>query len=469
MASADIEAAWAEASLVRERHEYSVLLFIGSVLYPLYYLLDLALEPDLVSHLLGLRLTGTVIFWLGWLQVRRTRTLVSARGWFVATVSSTSVLVAYMLPQVGHTNVFLIGYSAYFWGCGAVSWPPRLGLAVMGWHLLAVAVAFALAPSGASEVDLVGGGLYLVAAAALSVTSGDIRLRAIRRAFVASHELAERNLELEDAMARLGEAQARLVAHEKLSALGRMLAGLSHELNNPLNVIMNNLAPVREHADALGATLRLARAPGTTAADLEQAWHERELDWRLDDLGDALAGMDAASNHMLQIHQDLRAFIRGDVHGPVEADVGAGLHATAALVARRVPADVTVEVDVAPLPAISCRPGQLNQVWLNLVQNALDAVGPEGRVTLQARALADHLEVSVSDSGPGIDPEIRGRLFEPFATTKPPGKGTGLGLAISYQIVELHGGRLYLDETHRGGARFVVELPRPVSAPPAAA
>jgi len=468
-AAPDSEAAWAAACFTRERREYGLLLLLGSVLYPLYYLLDLSLEPTLVSELLVLRIAGTLLFWTGWLMVRRAPTLAAARGWFVATVLATGLLVAHMLPRVGHTSIFLIGYSAYFWGCGAASWPTRLAAVVMGGLVLAAAASFALHPSVVRNVDLVGGGLYLVAAAALSVAAGDIRLHAIRRAFLASRELAERNLALEDAMTRLGEAQARLVSHEKLSALGRMLAGLSHELNNPLNVVKNNLEPVGEHVETLVTTLRLARAPTTTAAELDAAWQACELDWRIDDVADALGGMAAATAHMMQIHQDLRAFIRGDAQGPVEADVGDGLRATAALVARRVPAEVTVDLDLAPLPVIACRPGQLNQVWLNLVQNALDAVGERGRVVLCAHAHPGHVEISVGDSGPGIDPEIRGRLFEPFTTTKPSGKGTGLGLAISYQIIEMHGGRLYLDEAHQPGARFVVELPRSVSAPSASA
>ena len=138
---------------------------------------------------------------------------------------------------------------------------------------------------------------------------------------------------------------------------------------------------------------------------------------------------------------------------------GTGILATAALLSRRLPERVRVELDVGPLPRTTFQPGQLNQVWHNLIQNALDAVGDAGTVAVRARAVADRIEVTVADSGPGVAQEHQARLFEPFFTTKGLGKGTGLGLAMSYQIVERHGGAMFLDGGYTGGARFVIRLP----------
>jgi two-component system NtrC family sensor kinase len=287
-----------------------------------------------------------------------------------------------------------------------------------------------------------------------------IRYRMVREAFAVSHQLAMRNADVERTLAQLREAQARLVASEKLSALGRLLAGLSHEINNPLNVLQNNLDPLRASVDGL---LDLARAASSaTPPDLptlRRRCAELDVEATARDVEDAAEMMRAAMGRVRQVHSDLRAFIRGDAPGMVLEDPGGGLRATAALLSRRLPDGVRVEVDVAPLPRTSCQPGQLNQVWHNLIQNALDAVGGAGTVSVRARAVADGIEVMVSDTGPGVPTEHQARLFEPFFTTKGLGKGTGLGLAMSYQIVERHGGAMFLDGGYTAGARFVIRLP----------
>jgi two-component system, NtrC family, sensor kinase len=169
--------------------------------------------------------------------------------------------------------------------------------------------------------------------------------------------------------------------------------------------------------------------------------------------------MEGAIGRMRQIHHDLRTFIRGDTPEHVLGDVNEGLRATVALLSRRIPSDLQLELALDELPRISFQPGQLNQVWHNLVQNAFDALGKQGRVAIRALCDGDVIEVSIADDGPGVAPEHRGRLFEPFFTTKPIGQGTGLGLATSYQIVARHGGTLSLDPEHHPGARFVVRLP----------
>ena len=180
--------------------------------------------------------------------------------------------------------------------------------------------------------------------------------------------------------------------------------------------------------------------------------------------------MRAAMERVRQVHADLRAFIRGDAPGMVLGDPGEGLRATVALLSRGRAEGVHVEVDVGVLPCTCFQPGQLNQVWHNLIQNALDAVGDAGVVTVRARAVADRIEFTVADTGPGVPQEHQARLFEPFFTTKGVGKGTGLGLAMSYQIVERHGGALFLDGGAATGARFVVQLPvRALPAQPALA
>lgn len=436
---------------------------IGSVLFPAYYLHDVLLEPALLDKVIWVRILGGMIWLVTALQLRRRLSPDAARAWFTAALVSTGTMVAYIIPRVEHYSAYLIGYSAYYWGHAGLSWPLRWTIASMVWNASALALALALGPAPASTFNPLGTLLYLVVAGAFSASACRSRRNAYLAAFLANRALANRNDELEVALTHLGEAQARLVAQEKLSALGRMLAGLSHELNNPVNVIKNNLEPVREHVDELVATLTAARDSGESLLLIRQ-WGERELDWRIPDVADALDGMDAAVRHMMQVHQILRSFIRGDALGLQKTDVAAGIRATAQLLGRSIAPGVKLELELDELPPLLCQPAQLNQVWLNLLQNALDAVGERGHVTVCSRAVPDGLEVSVTDSGPGVDAAIRPHLFEPFATSKPPGKGTGLGLAICYEIITQHGGKLWLDDSYHDGARFVVMLPRTPSA-----
>lgn len=445
-------------ALAQEHGELRLTATIGSVLYPAYYLHDVLLEPALLDQLIWVRVLGGMIWLVTALQLRRRLTPDAARAWFTAALVTTGTMVAYIMPRVEHYSAYLIGYSAYYWGHAGLSWPLRWTLASMLWNASALAIALALGPAPASTFNPIGTLLYIVVAGAFSASSCSTRRQAYLAAFLANRTLATRNDELEVALTRLRETQARLVAQEKLSALGRMLAGLSHELNNPVNVIKNNLEPVREHVEELVATLTAARAGGESPI-LAQQWDDRELTWRIPDVADALDGMDAAIRHMMQVHQILRSFIRGDAPGLQEADVAAGIRTTAQLLGRRVPPAVRLELELDELPPLLCQPAQLNQVWLNLLQNALDAVGERGQVMVRGRAVSEGLELSVADTGPGVDAAIRPRLFEPFTTTKPPGKGTGLGLAICYEIVTQHGGKLWLDDSYRDGARFVVMLP----------
>lgn len=458
---ADVRArAWELECFARERRGMKALMIAASVLYPGYVIVDHVLEPASMSRHWIPRIAGTVIFLAAVFSLHRARSLRVARATLAAAVMLVGPMVGWMLTHVEHFTAYLIGYTTFYWACLSLTWTTRWSVVVFGWQLAAIVVIFLLVPHQVAPADLLGGAATLVTMSVLTTIAIHGRWDAHRRAFEASYALAERNAELSSAMAQLREAQTRLVAQEKQTALGRLLAGLSHEINNPINVIKNNLDPVRDHVRELHAVAKLARS--ATAADLPAIAHEyeaREVDWRAEDLADALSSMATAVAHMLAVHADLRAFIRGDSVDSGPADVGAGLRATVGLLSRRVPPDVRVTTEIAALAPVHGKSSQLNQVWVNLLQNALDAVGPTGAIRVGAHTERDTVVVSVEDTGPGVAPTFRSRLFEPFATTKPPGSGTGLGLAISYQIIADHGGRMYLDDRFERGARFVVELP----------
>jgi signal transduction histidine kinase len=452
---------WDDDCLDRERREARILLACAGVLIPAWVGIDVLLEPALARPFAALRLPATALCWFTFAAVGRARHVSQVRAFVALAVVFAGSSIAVMLPHVRYYAAYLFGFSLCFWTPGALlSWPVRYNLAASTWLLLALAVASAAWPEERRLADHAMAAFYLASATLICSGMTFVHRRAMRCAFVAARLADERNAELQAALDRLHDAQARLVSSEKLSALGRLLAGLSHEINNPVNVLQNNLEPLRGYLARLVDAARVAGS-GSSAelAALRARWRDLDLDWIATDVVDATETMREAVDRIRQVHRDLRAFVRGDAPDMIPADVNEGLRATAALVSRRLPDGVEVDVALAPLPPLRCHPGQLNQVWHNLIQNAVDAVGERGRVTVSSRAVGDRLVVAVADTGPGIEPENRGRLFEPFFTTKDVGAGTGLGLATSYEIVRRHGGSLSLDAGYDAGARFVVELP----------
>ncbi len=250
--------------------------------------------------------------------------------------------------------------------------------------------------------------------------------------------------EVEAATARLAHAQDRLVRSERLASVGRLAAGLAHEIGNPIA--------------ALIGMQDLLLEGGLTEAEQR----------------DFLQRMQRETERIHRILRDLLQFARpgGPVSEtePQRGNVESAIYDTVALVSpQKSLHDIELAVDVeAELPEVTLGREHLVQVLLNLVLNAADAVGPRGKVTVRARQSGQFVSIEVEDDGPGVSEAVRERLFEPFVTTKDVGKGTGLGLAVCRGLIEAVGGRIGLDEAHRPGARFQVELPfatEPTEAP----
>ena len=260
-------------------------------------------------------------------------------------------------------------------------------------------------------------------------------------------EVRHRTAELSDALAALKASQARLVQSEKLASLGQLVAGVAHEINNPVNALVNVLDPLEELGQAI--------------ADSEAA----------EDFHDMVRVLRNGAERTRGIVSDLKTFSRLDEAELKSADIREGLRATLHLVQGGLPPGVKVRLDLpegeAGLPDLLCYPGPLNQVFLNLVTNAVQAVGQAGNIDISARhdAAADQVVVEVRDDGPGMDDAVAGKVFDPFFTTKEVGAGTGLGLSISHGIVARHGGRIDLVTAPGEGAAFRVHLPLTAPAP----
>jgi signal transduction histidine kinase len=264
---------------------------------------------------------------------------------------------------------------------------------------------------------------------------------------------------------RLRQTEAQLVHSEKMRALGQFVAGIAHELNNPLAFIAANLDALRRAAAAFEALLdayAAAPLPDATRRELAaRGERERVAFWRAE-LPAVLDDCSEGTRRAADIVAALRVFARADA-GEIwtAVDLHERLDRVAALLRHRLPAAVTLRCEYGAVPPVECLPGQLDQVFVNVLANAIDAVGDAGTIVLRTGVAAGgageaaRAQVQVSDSGPGIPAELQGRLFEPFFTTKPEGQGTGLGLAVSYGIVERHGGTIVVASPAAGGGTTV--------------
>lgn len=472
--------AWHRDCEERERKESKVFVLLVLICLPSWTAVDYVLEPTLMLRFIALRavvitVAGLVAFRL-WLRTPGLRELRLLKA---ALFAALATAVAWMGPSAtAGFDIYMVAYSLVLFGSAAVvSWPThQTALAYLGATSIA-GIAFAVLPALHPIPVQLGAVAFYATASFICVVFIALRWRLARRAFVASFQLAQRNAELSKAVADLTDAQARLVASEKLSALGRLLAGLSHEINNPMNVISNNLMPLREYFEEVDGLLEEHRRQAGLLPDggeeLRAAAEEIDLDFIREDFGEALDAVAEATDRILSIHRNLRAYVRGTTPTGERGDLNDGLRATVNILRRGAPLGVTFHEDYGDLPRVSARFHELNQVHFNLLQNAIDAVGDEGVVTVSTRQVGQEVEFAVSDTGPGFDPEVIGHVFDPFFTTKEVGKGTGLGLSICQKIVADHGGTITADRAHQEGARIVVRLPssgRPAmhwrSAPP---
>ncbi len=244
----------------------------------------------------------------------------------------------------------------------------------------------------------------------------------------------------------LREAQTQLVQSEKMKSLGQLVAGVAHELNNPIGFVHANLQLLDEYMKKLVA----AQKTGADTKDTEEV------------IGKLLARSREGTERVKKIVQDLRTFSRMDQAQRQDADLNEEIDRTLALMEPRFKNNVEIERDFGNLPRVRCYPGQLNQVFLNLLMNscdALDAARRKGRIRIRTRPVPRGVRLEFQDDGPGIPQAVRSRIFDPFFTTKPVGVGTGLGLSISHGILERHGGRIQYQDAPGGGACFVLELP----------
>ncbi len=265
--------------------------------------------------------------------------------------------------------------------------------------------------------------------------------------------------------------QAQMVQSEKMAGLGQLAAGVAHEINNPVGFVMSNLQTLKKYAASIKkmiATYESALDPvrkgewtacqsriGEVAATRE----DEDIAYILDDLDNLVNESIDGTTRVKDIVKGLKSFARVDEAEMKEADINEGIESTLKIVWNEIKYKCEVVKKLNPLPMIVCFPGQLNQVFMNLIVNAAQAMPSQGTLTIETGVQGDEIVIRFSDTGSGIKPENMEKLFNPFFTTKAVGKGTGLGLSVSYGIIKKHKGDISVESQVGVGTTFTIRLP----------
>lgn len=263
---------------------------------------------------------------------------------------------------------------------------------------------------------------------------------------VMAERLVQASLDLQESNQKLKETQAQLIQNEKMASLGQLVAGIAHEINNPLAFVLNNLFIVESGLEAIVPEIEPhLREPSFKKLRKTQA--------RLEEMKQGL-------HRVKEMVLDLRTFSRMDEGVFQTVDVVETIDAVLLLLKHKMNGRIRVEKHYGPARELYCYAGRLNQVLMNLLSNAVDAIAGEGKIVITTSQGAGSFLISVRDTGAGISEAIRSKIFDPFFTTKPVGQGTGLGLAISYGIVQDHGGSIEVQSQEGVGTEFIVKIPR---------
>jgi two-component system, NtrC family, sensor kinase len=302
----------------------------------------------------------------------------------------------------------------------------------------------------------------------LSVTNQDLaetNVRLEEKVAERTHELSSANEELTALLKKVEDAQNQLLQSEKMAAIGQLAAGVAHEINNPIGFVNSNLGTLRSYTERLLGLIRAyeaceAKVTNVPLEEIAAAKADADLDFLREDIITLLQESQDGLARVTKIVQDLKEFSHVDQAEWQEADINSGLESTLNVVSNELKYKADVVRQYGEIPAVRCIPAQINQVLVNLLVNAAQAIEGHGTITVRSGVTRNEVWVEIEDTGKGMTPETQKRIFEPFFTTKPVGKGTGLGLSLSYDIVvKRHSGRFEVRSAPDQGSTIRLWLP----------
>ena len=287
----------------------------------------------------------------------------------------------------------------------------------------------------------------------------------------ANDELRVVTGQLEGAYSELKSAQSRILQQEKMASIGQLAAGVAHEINNPIGFIMSNLNSLRKYTDKVAGFVNLqseaigkASSNGDSeinemAAEIKKQRKAIKLDFIIEDIGSIISESLEGADRVKKIVQDMKTFSRIDEAEFKAADINAGLDSTINIIWNELKYKAVLKREYGNIPTTICNAGQLNQVFMNLLVNASQAIETQGEIAVKTWSDDKNIHIAISDTGAGIPADKMHRIFEPFFTTKEVGKGTGLGLSIAYDIVKKHKGELQVQSEVGKGTTFAIAIP----------
>ncbi|MEW6739762.1 MAG: PAS domain-containing protein [Nitrospirota bacterium] len=282
--------------------------------------------------------------------------------------------------------------------------------------------------------------------------------------------LESQHKELENAYSELKSAQSQLLQSEKMASIGQLAAGVAHEINNPVGFIMSNLGSLQRYIGRLSEFIKAQTEAigqlGVTGSEFEEIQKKvnefkksLKIDYIMDDLNNLIKESLDGAERVKKIVQDLKSFSRVDEAEWKMADINSCIESTINIVWNELKYKATIKKEYGNIPLTKCNPGQLNQVFMNMLVNAAYAIEKQGEITIKTWLENGYIYVSISDTGCGIPADKINRIFEPFFTTKEVGKGTGLGLSIAYDIMKKHNGEINVESEAGKGTTFTVKIP----------
>jgi signal transduction histidine kinase len=295
------------------------------------------------------------------------------------------------------------------------------------------------------------------------ITAAETREKYLKELEETNQKLKKNNKELKKLYQDLKDTQAQLVQSEKMASLGQLVAGVAHELNNPISYIYANMKELENYIDALSELIAISSSNSDSREQLNSALQQLrekyDLNYIREDIHSIIAENIEGSQRVKQVVQNLRDFSRLDESDIKLVDLHEGLDSTLLLLNNEVKNRITIHKDYGDLPKVSCRPVNINQVFMNILLNAIQVTGDKGNIWIKTEPHIETVEISIRDDGRGIPAAIKNKIFDPFFTTKTIGQGTGLGLSISYNIIKEHQGKLTFTSEEGRGTIFKIVLP----------